>query len=67
MVLQVNMSIRKSEFLILHFHSSHSSGRKKWSYLAEEMRILYVAMTRAKEKLILIGSVKNAEKEKENG
>lgn len=29
---------------------------------AEEMRILYVAMTRAKEKLILIGSVKNWEK-----
>lgn len=29
---------------------------------AEEMRILYVAMTRAKEKLILIGSDKNAEK-----
>ena len=29
---------------------------------AEEMRILYVAMTRAKEKLILIGSDKGAEK-----
>lgn len=29
---------------------------------AEEMRILYVAMTRAKEKLILIGSDKNADK-----
>lgn len=31
--------------------------------LAEEMRVLYVAMTRAKEQLILIGSSKNAEKE----
>lgn len=31
---------------------------------AEEMRILYVAMTRAKEKLILLGSVKNWEKTK---
>ena len=31
--------------------------------LAEEMRILYVAMTRAREKLYLIGSVKNLEKE----
>lgn len=30
--------------------------------LAEEMRVLYVAMTRAKEQLILIGSSKNAEK-----
>ncbi|KGR90552.1 ATP-dependent helicase [Ureibacillus massiliensis 4400831 = CIP 108448 = CCUG 49529] len=29
---------------------------------AEEMRILYVAMTRAKERLILVGSVKNWEK-----
>lgn len=29
---------------------------------AEEMRILYVAMTRAKEKLVLVGSVKNWEK-----
>ena len=32
---------------------------------AEEMRILYVAMTRAKEKLILVSSVKNWEKTKE--
>ncbi|MGN0280586.1 MAG: helicase-exonuclease AddAB subunit AddA [Lachnospiraceae bacterium] len=30
--------------------------------LAEEMRILYVAMTRAKEKLILTGTVKSPEK-----
>ena len=32
---------------------------------AEEMRILYVAMTRAKEKLILVGAVSNWEKTKE--
>ena len=38
--------------------------KKKMELLAEEMRVLYVAMTRAKEKLILIGSVKNAEKAK---
>lgn len=31
--------------------------------LAEEMRILYVAMTRAKEKLYLVGSANNLEKE----
>jgi ATP-dependent helicase/nuclease subunit A len=37
--------------------------RKKWMELiAEEMRILYVALTRAKEKLILVGSLKKAEK-----
>lgn len=33
---------------------------------AEEMRILYVAMTRAKEKLYLVGTVRNWEKTKEN-
>ncbi len=32
---------------------------------AEEMRILYVAMTRAKEQLILVGSIKDWEKQKE--
>ena len=31
----------------------------KMEALAEELRILYVAMTRAREKLILVGSVKN--------
>lgn len=36
--------------------------KKKMEMLAEEMRVLYVALTRAKEKLYLIGSVKNAEK-----
>lgn len=30
--------------------------------LAEEMRVLYVALTRAKEKLILLGSVRGLEK-----
>ena len=33
---------------------------------AEEMRILYVAMTRAKERLILVGSVKDWDKQKED-
>jgi len=36
--------------------------KKKMEMLAEEMRVLYVALTRAKEKLYLIGSVKDAEK-----
>lgn len=30
--------------------------------ISEEMRVLYVAMTRAKEKLIMVGSIKDAEK-----
>jgi ATP-dependent helicase/nuclease subunit A len=33
---------------------------------AEEMRILYVAMTRAKEKLILVGSIKDWQKQRED-
>lgn len=33
--------------------------------LGEEMRVLYVALTRAKEKLVLVGTMKNAEKKLE--
>ena len=36
--------------------------KKELEMRAEEMRVLYVAMTRAKERLILVGSVKNWEK-----
>ncbi|KON89491.1 ATP-dependent helicase [Sporosarcina globispora] len=36
--------------------------KKKMEMLAEEMRVLYVALTRAKEKLFLVASVKSAEK-----
>ncbi|PAE25375.1 helicase-exonuclease AddAB subunit AddA [Bacillus sp. 7894-2] len=36
--------------------------KKKMEMLAEEMRVLYVALTRAKEKLYLISSVKSADK-----
>ncbi|HZG61560.1 MAG TPA: helicase-exonuclease AddAB subunit AddA [Anoxybacillus sp.] len=38
----------------------------RFDLLAEEMRVLYVALTRAKEKLYLIGTVKDAGKEIEN-
>lgn len=38
------------------------SRKKRLELVAEEMRILYVAMTRAKEKLYLVGSMKNLEK-----
>ncbi|MCF6136769.1 helicase-exonuclease AddAB subunit AddA [Pseudalkalibacillus berkeleyi] len=37
--------------------------RLRMEMVAEEMRILYVALTRAKEKLILIGAVKNLDKQ----
>ncbi|MCC3372787.1 UvrD-helicase domain-containing protein [Cohnella sp. REN36] len=37
--------------------------RLKAEMLAEEMRVLYVALTRPKEKLILVGTTKDAQKE----
>ena len=40
--------------------------KKKMELLAEEMRVLYVALTRAKEKLMIIGTVKDGEKAKQN-
>lgn len=39
--------------------------KKKMELLAEEMRILYVALTRAKEKLYLIGTLKDVNKQLE--
>ncbi|OYD59129.1 helicase-exonuclease AddAB subunit AddA [Fictibacillus aquaticus] len=40
--------------------------RKKMELIAEEMRVLYVAMTRAKEKLYMIGTVNEAAKSAES-
>ncbi|WP_077211139.1 helicase-exonuclease AddAB subunit AddA [Bacillus dakarensis] len=40
-------------------------GKKRLEMLAEEMRVLYVALTRAKEELYLIASVKELEKKLE--
>ncbi|TQE91386.1 helicase-exonuclease AddAB subunit AddA [Ureibacillus terrenus] len=40
--------------------------KKKMELIAEEMRILYVAMTRAKERLILVGSVKDWQKARQS-
>ena len=39
------------------------AAKMKADSIGEELRVLYVAMTRAKEKLFLVGSVKNPEKE----
>ncbi|MCM3718662.1 helicase-exonuclease AddAB subunit AddA [Fictibacillus phosphorivorans] len=41
-------------------------GRKKMELIAEEMRVLYVALTRAKEKLYLVGTVNDIEKSAES-
>ncbi|RFU67565.1 helicase-exonuclease AddAB subunit AddA [Bacillus sp. V59.32b] len=40
--------------------------KKQLEMIAEEMRVLYVALTRAKEKLYLIGTVKDSEKSLQN-
>ncbi|OZM58210.1 helicase-exonuclease AddAB subunit AddA [Lottiidibacillus patelloidae] len=40
--------------------------KMKMELLAEEMRVLYVALTRAKEKMYLVGTVKDVEKEIDN-
>jgi len=40
-------------------------NKLKFETLAEEMRILYVALTRAREKLILVGSVRELQKKAE--
>ena len=37
------------------------SDKKRRDVIAEEMRLLYVAMTRAREKLIMVGGLKDAE------
>lgn len=38
------------------------AAQMKEEIIAEELRVLYVAMTRAKEKLIMVGAMKDAEK-----
>ncbi|PAL14374.1 helicase-exonuclease AddAB subunit AddA [Peribacillus simplex] len=40
--------------------------KKQLELIAEEMRVLYVALTRAKEKLYLIASINDAEKTQQN-
>lgn len=41
--------------------------RAQFELLAEEMRVLYVALTRPKEKMILLGTVKDAAKKRWRG
>lgn len=50
---------RVSEPSLLHEAVVH---RQRAEQLAEEMRVLYVALTRAKERLIIVGSARNLER-----
>lgn len=54
--------MRRNEFHILPFRKLAFKKKKKLEMLAEEMRVLYVALTRAKEKLFLLSSVKELDK-----
>ncbi|MCA0969638.1 helicase-exonuclease AddAB subunit AddA [Halobacillus litoralis] len=47
----------------LAYHALKQAKRREM--LAEEMRVLYVALTRAKEKLVMIGNVASFEKKQE--
>ncbi|MDI7246054.1 MAG: UvrD-helicase domain-containing protein [Bacillota bacterium] len=52
---------RRVKYPTIAHHATREKARA--DALAEEMRILYVAMTRAKERLILVGSAPNLEKQ----
>lgn len=55
----VNPKLRITYPTILQLAMKHKA---KAQLIAEEMRVLYVALTRAKEKLYLVGTLKDAEK-----
>ena len=61
--LQIGIQYRSFDTKRVYKSQMYSAvaAKLKTELAAEEMRKLYVAMTRAKEKLILIASVKNAE------
>ncbi|MCA0983857.1 helicase-exonuclease AddAB subunit AddA [Halobacillus yeomjeoni] len=50
-------------FPTLAYHALKQAKRRE--LLAEEMRVLYVALTRAKEKLVMVGNVNSFEKKQE--
>lgn len=53
--------IQRITYPTLFYHAIRKEKLRE--QLAEEMRVLYVALTRAKEKLVMIGSVREFEKE----
>jgi len=58
--MAVNIALRNSYPSIANMAIRQ---RMRMEMLAEEMRILYVALTRAKEKLILLGTTRNIEQQ----
>ncbi|TMN23059.1 helicase-exonuclease AddAB subunit AddA [Lentibacillus cibarius] len=55
--------VKRITYPTLYFHAMKQ--KKLRELLAEEMRVLYVAMTRAKEKLLMIGNVASFAKKQE--
>ncbi|MBO1002959.1 helicase-exonuclease AddAB subunit AddA [Pseudogracilibacillus auburnensis] len=55
--------VKRITYPTLYYVSLQQESLRK--LLAEEMRVLYVAMTRAKEKLVMIGNVASFEKKQE--
>ncbi|RDW18236.1 helicase-exonuclease AddAB subunit AddA [Oceanobacillus arenosus] len=55
--------VKRITYPTLFYHALKEE--KKRELLAEEMRVLYVALTRAKEKLVMIGSVASFEAKQE--
>src|SRR5699024_9227707 len=52
--------VKRITYPTLYYIALKEASRRK--LLAEQMRVLYVAMTRAKDKLVLIGNVASFEK-----
>ena len=64
--IAVNAVNTDLNFMTKSLATLYVTDKKKAKMKAEEMRILYVAMTRAKERLILVGSIADFEKTKES-
>ncbi|WP_174616245.1 helicase-exonuclease AddAB subunit AddA [Virgibacillus ihumii] len=55
--------VKRVTYPTLYYHALQKEKLREM--LAEEMRVLYVAMTRAKEKLLMVGNVASFEKKQE--
>lgn len=60
--LSVQFKDAKRRIVRKHLYNEYCKEAAKQSSLAERIRVLYVALTRAKEKLIITGNVKSADK-----
>ncbi|GGA73730.1 helicase-exonuclease AddAB subunit AddA [Ornithinibacillus halotolerans] len=55
--------VKRITYPTLYYHAIKEEKRRE--LLAEEMRVLYVALTRAREKLVMVGNVASVEKKLE--